>query len=221
MSCGIYEIINLINKKYIGQSIDIEKRWQQHKTSNKNYILYQAFKKYGLKNFEFKIIEECSQEKLNEREKYWILYYNSLTPNGYNMTLGGDSCGHEQLEKSVQQYNLNGDFIQQFNSIKEAERITGIDNANISACCNHKNHYYAAGGFQWKYTDDNNTIIKKYNNKQLKPVLQYDLQDNFIKEFESVTKAAKAVNRTTTNISSACKRNGSSGGYKWKYKEIN
>ena len=220
MSCGIYKIINLINnKQYIGQSIDIETRWQQHKTSNKNYILYQAFKKYGLENFSFEIIEECSREKLNETEQYWIKYYNTLTPNGYNMTFGGDSCGHEQLEKSVQQYTLEGKYVQQFNSIKEAERVTGIDNANISACCKHKNHYYSAGGFQWKYTDDD-IIIKKYSNKQLKPILQYDLQDNFIKEFNSVSEAAEAVNRTTANISSACKRKGSSGGYKWRYKEI-
>lgn len=220
MSCGIYKIINLINnKQYIGQSIDIETRWQQHKTSNKNYILYQAFKKYGLENFSFEIIEECSKEKLDEREQYWIKYCNTLTPNGYNMTSGGESCGHEQLEKSVQQYTLEGKYVQQFNSIKEAERVTGIDNANISACCKHKSHYCTAGGFQWKYTDDN-TVIKKYSNKQLKPVLQYDLQGNFIKEFDSVSEAAKAVNRTTTNISSACKRKGSSGGYKWKYKEI-
>lgn len=217
-TCGIYKITNLINNKiYIGQSKQIEVRWQQHKTSNKHYAIYNAFKKYGIDNFKFEIIEECPEDILNEREKYWIKFYNSLSPNGYNMTLGGDSCGHEQLEKSVQQYDLQGNFIKQFKSIKEAERKTGIDNANISACCNHKKHYYTAGGFQWKYTDSLD-IISQYHNKHLKPVLQYDLNGNFIQEFCSISEAARAVNTEVGNISRACKRQGTSNGYKWKYK---
>ena len=59
MSTGIYKITNLLNGKcYIGQSINIQKRWTNHKTSYKNpnkdcynYPLYKAFRKYGLENF--------------------------------------------------------------------------------------------------------------------------------------------------------------------------
>lgn len=96
MTCGIYKIQNKINGKiYIGQSVNIEQRWKAHKVAGKNtnhehnyYPLYKAMYKYGLDNFDFSIIEECSKDKLNEREKYWILYYDSLN-NGYNQVLEG------------------------------------------------------------------------------------------------------------------------------------
>lgn len=102
MTCGIYKIENKINGKvYIGQSVNIEERWKKHKSiSNninheyKNYPLYRSMSKHGLENFNFSIIEECLIDQLDEKEIYWIKYYNSLVPNGYNRTLGGDKNGH-------------------------------------------------------------------------------------------------------------------------------
>ena len=92
---GIYKITNLLNGKcYVGQSIDIEKRWAEHKSIYNhprcsNYHIYRAFRKYGIENFSFSVIEECEQSLLNEREKFWIQHYNSFEC-GYNMTVGGD-----------------------------------------------------------------------------------------------------------------------------------
>lgn len=92
---GIYKITNNINgNAYIGLSINIEKRWEHHKKSYlyKNEYeksLYQAFRKYGLENFSFEVIEECAMDELKNREKYWIKYYNTYA-RGYNMTPGGD-----------------------------------------------------------------------------------------------------------------------------------
>lgn len=97
MKTGIYKIENLINHHiYIGQSTDIERRWQAEKrvafsenAHEYNYPLSRAFRKYGVENFSFEIIEECLSSDLNQREKYWIKYYNSFY-DGYNQTLGGD-----------------------------------------------------------------------------------------------------------------------------------
>lgn len=98
MSKGIYKITNLINNKsYIGKSSNIEERWRYHKSNynnSKEYnkILYEAFRKYGIENFSFEIIELLENEydiKSNEREQYWIDYFNSFH-FGYNMTEGGD-----------------------------------------------------------------------------------------------------------------------------------
>lgn len=98
MITGIYKITNIVtNKKYIGQSINIKRRWREEKTaafSSKdleyNSVLSKAIRKYGLNNFKFEVIEECEKEKLNERERYWIQYYNSYL-KGYNCNLGGSS----------------------------------------------------------------------------------------------------------------------------------
>lgn len=97
---GIYKITNLKNNKcYIGQSKSIEDRKNKHLTllrNNKhnNQHLQNAWNKYLEESFIFEIIEELSYDKidlLNEREKYWIDYYNSFDNNfGYNNTLGGD-----------------------------------------------------------------------------------------------------------------------------------
>lgn len=95
---GIYKITNLINNKtYIGQSSNIERRWQQHRSiyewnRHPNYPLYKAMIKYGLNNFKFEIIEVCDIAKLNESEQYWIKQYQSLIKeNGYNISNGGAS----------------------------------------------------------------------------------------------------------------------------------
>lgn len=100
MSSGIYLIQNNINKKnYIGKSFDIEKRWKYHKEnyqSKKEYDkpLYRAFRYYGLDNFTFSIIELIDNYNknvnvVNEREQYWIKFYQGFT-DGYNATIGGD-----------------------------------------------------------------------------------------------------------------------------------
>ncbi len=101
---GIYKITNNVNNKcYIGASKDIEKRFEEHKSQynsvqNYNKTLYRAFRKYGLNNFSFEIIEETSLENMFNREKYWINFYNSYK-EGYNETLGGEG-GYAPGEKN-------------------------------------------------------------------------------------------------------------------------
>ena len=93
--CGIYKITNIKNKKvYIGQSVNISERFKQHvkrgvgaeaPTRNK---LYPEMNEFGPEGFTFEFLEECSKEQLNDREKYWIEYFDSYT-YGYNSTTGG------------------------------------------------------------------------------------------------------------------------------------
>lgn len=95
---GIYKITNKINNKiYIGQSQNIFSRWAEHRYEAKTNMkpLYKAMRKYGIENFIFEIIEECEIEKLNDREVYWIKYYDSYN-KGYNLTPGGDYSSKTQ-----------------------------------------------------------------------------------------------------------------------------
>ena len=89
--CGIYKITNLINGKiYIGQSRFIQRRFDKHKSEAKNnnpLPLYNAIRKYGIDNFKFEIIEECLPDELNNRETYYMFFYNSFVPNGYNIKI--------------------------------------------------------------------------------------------------------------------------------------
>ncbi len=84
---------NFNNKVYIGQTTKtIEERYKQHLSCKDNSAIHQSMRKHGIENFYVSKIEECPNEKLNEREVYWIKYYNSYK-NGYNMTEGGQVNG--------------------------------------------------------------------------------------------------------------------------------
>ena len=87
----IYIIKNNINTKvYIGQSINSEKRFKAHcKGDYDNSLIDKAIQKYGKEHFWYEILES-QIENYNEREKYWIKYYNSLKPFGYNILPGGE-----------------------------------------------------------------------------------------------------------------------------------
>ena len=90
MSCGIYKFTNKNNNKsYIGQSINIEKRFKEHLKAQADSYFHRALIKYGIEEFDFSILEILEPSQLNEREKYWIQYYDSFN-NGYNLTLGGE-----------------------------------------------------------------------------------------------------------------------------------
>lgn len=90
---GIYKITKISNgKSYIGQSNNIERRFKEHqqKGALSRIPLDVAIQKYGIYAFTYEVLEECPLDKLNEREQYWINYYDTVN-NGYNCLPGGDS----------------------------------------------------------------------------------------------------------------------------------
>lgn len=91
---GIYKITNQeTNECYIGQAVDVAKRWKDHAKCGlgidtpANNKLYQAMKEYGLHNFSFELLENCSKENLNEKEQKYIDIYQSYD-YGYNQNKG-------------------------------------------------------------------------------------------------------------------------------------
>ena len=104
---GIYKITNKINgKSYIGQSVDIKRRFMEHRTPRGQATSIKlAIKKYGKDNFSFEVLEECSPDALDEREIWWI---SELKPE-YNRTAGGSGVrGHflsEEAKRNLSKKN--------------------------------------------------------------------------------------------------------------------
>lgn len=109
---GIYIITSLINKRvYVGQSKDIENRWKEHKDAlnagiHPNQHLQRSWNKYGEKNFIFSILEECAEDKLTEREQYWIDYYGGINSNNtYNFREAGSRGKMSEVTKKIMSEN--------------------------------------------------------------------------------------------------------------------
>ena len=109
---GIYKITSPSNRVYIGQSINIELRWKDHKgPTNSGSRLHNSFKKHGAENHAFEVIEECEVEKLNERERYWQDHYRVLSPKGLNckLTKTDDKSGYMSIntKNKLVEYHKN------------------------------------------------------------------------------------------------------------------
>jgi group I intron endonuclease len=96
--CGIYCIENVINhKKYVGQSIDIYRRWRDHKNElngnrHHNMYLQRAWNRDGEDSFRFYVLEECNESLLDDRESYHINTFNCTNNKyGYNIEDGGNA----------------------------------------------------------------------------------------------------------------------------------
>lgn len=211
----IYLITNDVNgKQYIGKTYynDIQKRWKEHLYDYKRREcekrpLYNAMNKYGIEHFHIQEIEYVSPEiNLEEREIYWINKYNTYY-NGYNATLGGDGKKLYNYEELIAAYN-------ELKNITQVAKIFNCDKGHLS------------------------NILKSYNisitpsqessqKTNGKPVIQYDLNNNFIQIFPSAKSAAISLNKITfssrgasSHITDVCKgKRKTAYGYKWKFAE--
>lgn len=227
--CGIYKFTNKINGKiYIGQSIDINARKRSHindaycKGKDSNCPFHQAIIKYGENGFNFEIIEECPKELLNEREKYWIQYYNSYH-NGYNASPGGDNCGERSDGRALLLYDLEGNFVKETDNIASTARELGVGYQTVYQLLQGARK--STKGFQIKYkeSEDFPKTIEPYNSRQGGSfvVLQLDKNDNVLNEYKSVNEAARQTGCDCSTISKVCRgKLKTHGGFKWKYKEV-
>jgi group I intron endonuclease len=169
---GIYKITSPTDKIYIGQSGDVYKRWSSYFKLNcvDQPKLYRSLIKYGIDSHIFEIIEECIIEQLDEKEIYWGLYYNSLN-EGLNCRLG------------------NG------RGICSEETKTKIGNKQRGISKN-KGRKSPNKGNLYVMSEDTKNKMKKpksYSNKRFKSIIQYDLENNFIKKWDSIKEAAMYI----------------------------
>lgn len=114
MQYYIYKITNKLNGKiYIGQHLIPKYHETFRRYMGSGIAITEAYEKYGKENFDKEIIEyiddDEKHEHVSERERYWIAYYNCMTPNGYNISPGGEGgCTKEIAKKIVETRKRNG-----------------------------------------------------------------------------------------------------------------
>ena len=171
---GIYLITNTVNDKiYVGQTVDIEDRWGNHKARlnggyHNNKHLQRSWNKYGSDSFSFTVLTECAEEQLNTMEEYFIFCLDSYDKRvGYNKNYGGGSGRPtEETKRKLSESQKNDKkksktvigihkvtgLIIEYPSTKEAARIIGICNGHISECC--RGIRKSAGGYTWMYSEE-------------------------------------------------------------------
>lgn len=197
----IYCYTSPSGKKYIGQTIQSLSACAG--TGGRGYkhcpLFWKAIQKYGIENFKVEILEEVRSDKLDEREKFWIENLNSYKPKGYNLTTGEDG-----YSKIVYQYSLDGHFLHSFNSLLEAAKNVNGHVQNISDCLNDNKKTRTAYGFRWSYEKkDFYDFWGFYYNNEPKKIYSYSLEGDFIKEYPSITAAAKEVGANRCDIKKA------------------
>ena len=236
----VYLVTNKVNgKKYVGQSLqpDIKTRWNSHRSIKKRTvgrILHNAYKKYGFDKFDYKIICICFDEDTNKYEEEYIKKYNTLYPNGYNLLQGGNNKKHNEETKRMLSELNKGERHPLFGTkktpeqLKEmSERMKGDKNPRFGKKFSqveiqkrldrYKDHPETKEKISNSLKEYYKSSSKEGIKTNGKKVRQYDLDGNFIKEYYSISEAARQVNVAIATISRACERtNGMSCGYRWR-----
>ena len=249
----IYKIKNKIdNKTYIGQTTqDLESRWRNHrKNSSKCRYLKSAFKKYGVENFEFKLVCITFDNQLDDMEIKYIEQYKCLVPNGYNIRLGGNSGKHHDETKrkiaatllknrKVIQFDIEGNRLKSFYCLREAAEYIGCTPSSIGHCCN--DDIKTTAGFRWKYESNETTselgippLTGRFKSSQPttkrrkiitqipRKIIQFDIQGNRLNSFATCREAAEYVGASRGFITTCCLKPTQTGkGFYWKYESMN
>lgn len=215
----IYKITNKINGKiYIGQTrYTLAHRFSQH-TNNftPSTDLHDDMRLYGVQNFTIEEVEQCDNNELNIREKFWIQHYNSYE-QGYNMTRGGAGyyIGH-----TIYCYTLKGNLYKIYKDFAEASEDTGIDVTIIKSAV--YNHGWSGGGYQWFFEEDKDNVKDLSNLSQnygkISPLtIQYDISGNYIKTFTTIQEAEQATGVLSSGIARCINQEiNHSGGFIWR-----
>ena len=184
----IYSITNLENQKlYVGKTTQPNPydRWKQHLqlAKNKNNLnennsahsmpIVRAISKYGADKFKFRVLEECLDDKVNEREIYWIERLDACGKNGYNVTLGGGGIkkphkywANHPHSKAVSCYTLEGEWVRDYDTAGVAADILGNKKGRscINACI--KGITFQSFGYRWALKGETPKMIEKRINRR-------------------------------------------------------
>ena len=207
---GIYKFTSkTTGLSYIGQSIKIQDRYNQHlanaNNENEKSKWYQALREQGINNFEFSILEECQPAELNTREIYWIAKFNSYH-NGYNSTPGGQSKYYNPQPI----YDAWDEGLSPLEISKKLGIGTSCVYYNLKEYKNYDKHEAKIRGGKLAFK------TKTSNNSQNYNIYQYDLNGNFIKQWESYKEIERQLKYDSALIGKCVNQQRASAyGYQW------
>jgi group I intron endonuclease len=215
---GIYKITNPNGRIYIGQSTNIEDRWNKYRLLNckDQPSLYSSLKKHGPINHKFEIIEECTEKELDKKEIYWGEFFDVLSNKHLNNRLGRGFGSYDSEETKLKKrlchkgrsnYWLKDKKFSKEHCKKISEAKKGVP----------QNRTKVRSDKGESKTFHVNSVVKAKS----KPILQFDKNNNFLTEWSSGKEASKILNIPQPNINSCCnKKVKSAGGFVWKFKDI-
>ena len=246
----IYKYTFQNGKVYIGQTIHPRARKTQHfckSTGQRHVSFWRAYEKYGFPDYEIiEVIEKETREELcdtlNEREQYYIAFYKSNNKRyGYNLTSGGkvfivseEGRMHMSEARSdkmpILQYDLNGDFIAEYESTTKAAKAIDSYPSSVWACClgtasgRKAKKVQMIKGYTFRFKRDFPDVPSHINlniTSIKRPVLQFALNGRYIQEWESVLDAAKGVGCQESGIRQCCYGSYKQcHGYMWRYRDL-
>jgi len=220
---GIYKITNIVNNKvYIGSSINVKKRCNQHfrmlKNSNHHSSkLQNAYNRYGKESFIFEIIEECDKNVITDREQYWLDKLDSYN-NGYNCTLNVEKTmlgkkhsdeSKNKMRKKHKSFSIpieNRRFGEKnpMYGVKRSDRIRKILNKT--------------GVIPSEETKKKMGNSRLGNTNSRKKIILMNLSGKVLKKYESLTKASEDLKIKLYVISNILrKKRNNIGNYKFEY----
>lgn len=237
-NCGIYIIMNLVNGKfYIGSSCNIKNRLWGHKGDLKNNkhhssLLQRAYNKYGINNFIFTTVENCSKENLLDREQYWLDYHLTYNKDrGYNNLKNARSC-KGRIPSEIHKQRISESLKRRYQNMtpeeyaafakEKGEKLKGkrkLTPEEIEKFCermkNSKKWFEDVETFKY--------IMNKATEAKKKPILQYSLDGIFLKEFPCSIDAAIHIGKNKKHSSMltavASGHRKTAYGFIWKYKK--
>lgn len=197
-------------------------RWKQHlqlarnksnlaeNNSSHSMPIIRAISKYGADNFKFRVIEECDDDRVNERETYWIDKLDATGKNGYNITLGGDGTkkpkkywANHPNSKPVSCYTLEGEWVRDYESIGLAADSIGNNKAKSSIKNCIKGNTFQSFGYRWSWKGEAPKLIEKRVNHRgviygINPTLEHK------KMWKSQSDAAEEITGNRKNNNGLC-----------------
>ena len=156
-------------------------------------------------------ISECLKGRSKSSHKFIWKYYQ------YNFSKKIEGYSNNSKYRKIIQYDLFGNFIKIWNSMIDIEKELNINKHGINDCCKYK--LQSSGKFIWRFYNEN---FSKKINTPYKKIVQYDLNGNKLKVFNSAYEAALSINKPNnqSNITSCCKGTKNTAyGYCWKYEQ--